>query len=106
MPLVKVLTNSDDTEKAIVFWCSGCQEAHCCRYWSKEPKSPCWWWNQLEHAPTLSPSVLCNHGDWSQAAGRTRCHLFVRDGRLEYLADCGHVLAGQTVAMLDVDEYW
>ena len=29
------------------------------------------------------------------------CHTFVTDGRIQYLGDCTHALAGQTVDMID-----
>lgn len=45
--------------------------------------------------PTFSPSMGCNMGTELQ------CHSFVRDGRIEYLSDCRHELAGQTIDMLD-----
>jgi hypothetical protein len=31
-----------------------------------------------------------------------RCHLFITDGKIEYLADCTHELAGKTVEMEEV----
>lgn len=31
------------------------------------------------------------------------CHSFVTDGRIEYLGDCTHSLAGQTVDLPDLD---
>jgi hypothetical protein len=56
-------------------------------------------------APTFSPSILVNPGLPSGAKGR--CHSFIRAGRIEFLGDCGHPLAGQTVPMVDVDnETW
>lgn len=45
--------------------------------------------------PTFRPSLLCNAG--SQAV----CHSFVTDGRIEFLSDCHHALAGQTVDLPD-----
>jgi hypothetical protein len=31
------------------------------------------------------------------------CHSFVRDGRIEFLSDCTHALAGQTVDLPEVE---
>jgi hypothetical protein len=50
-------------------------------------------------ATTFSPSLLCN-----QHHAQSRCHLFVRDGRIEFLSDCHHELAGKTVEIPDWDE--
>ena len=55
--------------------------------------SPGWSFDgNLDH-PTFSPSMLCRGGQ-----GHV-CHSFVRDGRIEYLPDCTHSLAGQTVEL-------
>ena len=34
--------------------------------------------------------------------GRLTCHSFVTDGRIQFLADCTHPLAGQTVDLPEV----
>lgn len=34
----------------------------------------------------------------------TVCHSFVRDGRIEFLGDCTHELAGKSVALEPVDD--
>jgi hypothetical protein len=31
------------------------------------------------------------------------CHSFVRDGRIEFLSDCTHSLAGQTVELPEIE---
>jgi len=49
--------------------------------------------------PTFAPSLLCNGHDPA-----LRCHSFVRDGRIEFLPDCQHALAGQTVELPDWEE--
>ncbi|TGV39244.1 ammonia monooxygenase, partial [bacterium M00.F.Ca.ET.168.01.1.1] len=33
-----------------------------------------------------------------------RCHSFVTDGQIQFLSDCTHALAGQTVALHVFDE--
>lgn len=72
-----------------IFWCPGCE----CLHFFVPPR---WTWDGSRTAPTVSPSILVTTHD----AGReSRCHLFVRSGHLEYLSDCTHALAGQTVAM-------
>ena len=48
--------------------------------------------------PTFSPSMLL-HPD--NIHGRE--HFFVRAGKIEYLQDCDHPMAGMTVDMVDVD---
>lgn len=77
------------------FWCPGCHEPH--RVPTKGEKA--WALEMREGVPTLSPSLLV-HG-WKaedpKYKSQPRCHSFVRAGRIEFLGDCEHALAGQTV---------
>lgn len=76
-----------------LFWCPGCQCAHGVNDS---------WAIITGERPTISPSVLVNGSvpaEQRRAAGMPRCHLFVREGRLEFLSDCDHELAGTTVDM-------
>lgn len=59
-----------------------------------------WGWNESVDSPTLTPSVLVYPHDASPPfKNQPRCHCFVRDGTIQFLEDCGHALAGQTVEM-------
>jgi hypothetical protein len=52
------------------------------------------------HQPTFAPSLLCQSTRWDEASQQRVphiCHTFIRDGRIEFLSDCTHALAGQTV---------
>ena len=55
---------------------------------------PCWGYNGNAELPTFTPSVLVRY-NWSD--GPRVCHSFVTDGRILFLGDCKHKLAGQTV---------
>lgn len=59
-----------------------------------------WSWNGSIDLPTLKPSVLTRGGNWS---GEIRCHSWINDGKAQFLSDCSHELAGQTLDLLDVD---
>ncbi len=48
-------------------------------------------------SPTFTPSIM------ARGAPGVVCHSFVTDGRIQYLGDCTHPLAGQTVALPDID---
>lgn len=72
-----------------MFECPGCGYSH--GYYV-----PRWKWNNSFERPTFTPSLLCNGHD-----AKTRCHLFVEDGRIRFLNDCWHALRGKTVDMLD-----
>jgi len=56
----------------------------------------CWTWNGSTDAPTLMPSVLTTRSHF-------RCHSWINDGKAQFLADCSHELAGQTVDLLEVE---
>ena len=65
------------------FHCPGCGYAH--------QVDATWTFNgDLTH-PTIRPSIL--------ALGALRCHSFVTEGRIEFLPDSTHALAGQTVPL-------
>lgn len=56
-----------------------------------------WAYNGNAGKPTLSPSVLVRSFD--DVGTPTICHSFVKDGKIQYLNDCTHSLAGQTVEL-------
>lgn len=67
-----------------------------------EGDRPVWQWNGSLEKPTVSPSLLIfafKVDDNSEPTGEreTVCHSFIRDGRIEFLSDSQHGLAGQTV---------
>lgn len=68
------------------FWCPGCQQMH---YFDKR-----WTFNYNFLKPTFTPSLLLRNGKFE-----TLCHLFLTDGKIKYLSDCRHKLAGKTVDM-------
>lgn len=107
----------------LTFWCPGCDGAHMIQY--GEGPGPRWGWNGCVDKPTFTPSVLVRgtqitekgRGDidaWREAGCPDRngepfesvpsiCHSFVTDGRIQFLGDCTHSLAGQTVDLPEWD---
>lgn len=97
----------------IAFHCPGCDEFHHVRLKTDGPRG--WTWNGSGDAPTFSPSVLVTgsarflseeeHTRVMQGEKvdlpQMRCHSFVTDGRIQFLGDCTHALAGQTVDLPD-----
>lgn len=76
-----------------VFHCPGCQFSH--PFEVDAANGAGWTWNGSLDLPTFSPSLLCNQGS------DFVCHSFVRDGKIEFLSDCHHQLAGQIVELPD-----
>lgn len=87
----------------VMFWCPGCDSAH--RVFVGDGSGPRWGFNGSVDRPTFTPSVLVtyngpdagqDHGD-GYVAPPAVCHSFVTDGRIQFLGDSTHALAGETV---------
>ena len=76
------------------FRCPGCENSHAFHV-------PHWTWNESMDAPTFSPSLLCNSHDPA-----SRCHSFVKDGKIQFLSDCYHNLKNQTVDIPEWGGLW
>lgn len=99
----------------IMFWCPGCHCAHMVR--TDRSLSPCWGYNGNPELPTFTPSILVKgvkrltdeqHAAFMRGEGLPEpepmvCHMFVTDGNIQFLHDCTHALAGQTVPIPDWD---
>lgn len=85
-------------DELLRFMCPGCQREHAIQHGSDF--GPNWTWNGSLEKPTFTPSVLVTY-DGADAgvdgAPPAVCHSFVTDGRIQFLSDCTHPLAGQTV---------
>lgn len=118
---IKIL--SDGTH---LWYCPACHSYHGGLVNTSE--RPNWDFNGNYDRPTFSPSFLIRSGHYvpgfkSDENGGTCwckyneahpdepspftcsvCHTFVRDGKIEYLSDCTHEFAGQTIEMIDDTE--
>jgi Family of unknown function (DUF6527) len=102
----KVVARYDGVdEKGLHFFCPACGTVHGIRL---TPNG--WGWNDSMDKPTFTPSVLVrgtkklSDDEYARLMAGEKiyprpllCHSFVRDGRIEFLGDCLHELAGQTV---------
>ena len=91
---------------ALFFNCPGCGERHMVR--TGAGAGPRWGFNGDYDRPTFTPSVLVT---WSEPSDvpeefddtskdqKKVCHSFVTDGHIQFLGDCTHALAGQTVPL-------
>lgn len=108
---------------ALFFRCPGCSSAH--QVQVGDGPGPRWQWNGDVEAPTFVPSVLVrgiredmDEATWldydALADGpggatralddprfRTVCHSYITAGRIRFLSDCTHALAGQTVPLAE-----
>lgn len=69
------------------FWflCPGCEEHHMFEV-------PPWNFNGDFNKPTFHPSITVT-------GAKGLCHVFLRDGKLSYLADTDHALVGKVVPL-------
>lgn len=104
-----------DSVRTMMFECPGCGCAHQVNV--AGINTPVWGWNGSMERPTFTPSVLVTGVKQLtdaqfvayQATGvlpepePLRCHAFVTDGRIQFLGDCLHALAGQTVDLPEIE---
>jgi hypothetical protein len=74
----------------LLFYCPGCKQYHAF--------DDRWTFNGDYEKPTFSPSLLIR-APYMENVENYRCHSFVREGKIQFLSDCTHDLAGQTVKM-------
>lgn len=120
--LSKILRNAEGGR--LLFWCPGCNSSHQIAH--GEGPGPRWGWNGSAETPTFTPSVLVTGRDFTEKgwadyeawcasghpdlAGKAfdsvdvRCHSFVTNGQIQFLSDCTHKLAGQTVPLAEFPE--
>lgn len=94
--------------QGLSFYCNGCKQTHTVNF---HPSNQ-WQFNDDIEKPTLTPSVLVKYrhpkgysNDNPAPLGYDGeyvtdiCHSFVTDGNIQYLSDCTHELAGQTIEL-------
>jgi hypothetical protein len=83
---VKACLADDGT---LMWNCPGCE----CDHGVPVTGGRAWGWNNSLEQPTLTPSV--------NVRGQVHCHSFVELGKMRFLDDCTHALAGQVVEIPD-----
>jgi hypothetical protein len=106
----------------LLFHCPGCECSHGVSVDGQG--RPVWGWNGSAEAPTFTPSILIRSGHYDPHRQGDQCwctynaahpdnpapfvcgicHSVVRDGRIQFLADSTHNLAGQTVEIPEWDD--
>jgi hypothetical protein len=75
-----------------VIHCPGCDDVHCL--------DTRWTFNGDRVKPTFRASLLVHPVNLPDGTPvYPRCHSYVTDGKIEFLSDCTHALAGQTVEL-------
>lgn len=114
--------SEDGPINGVGFICPGCKQVHICPTsdYKHEGNDYIWGFNNDFNKPTFTPSLLWRSGHFAQEGPPCwctpdkevearpewcyRCHSFVTDGKIQFLGDCSHALAGQTVELPDIKE--
>jgi len=99
MLISRILRSANDGH--LIFWCPGCDMPHGIQ--TGQGAGPRWGWNNDVEKPTFTPSILVRF-PWGPEKKQCVCHSFVREGKIEFLSDCTHNLAGQTVSLPDWED--
>lgn len=104
------------------FKCPGCNSEHVISTYTPNGMQARWTFNKSMDKPTFSPSYLLRSGHYSNLFKPNDscwctynkehkdnpapfscviCHSFIVDGKIQFLSDCTHHLAGQTVELED-----
>jgi hypothetical protein len=114
---VKPSITGNPNDKRYTFECPGCGHHH--QIWTVplEPGGPSWGFNEKLDQPTFTPSLLVRCGHYVPGQKQPPncdycnegcdscfvCHSFITDGKIQFLSDCTHKLAGQTVELPDIE---
>lgn len=99
MPKIRKIVNVDEGGKKYhhdqyEYFCKGCGYTH---VFGLKLEGGNHNFNMDFESPTVSPSLLQNFGGNSKL-----CHSFIRNGKIQYLNDCQHELAGQTIELPEI----
>lgn len=99
---VKHFKTQSGASYGYAFTCPGCGRMHLLPVGPGDGgKYDRWTFDGNTEAPTFSPSILAR---WENSKGPRVCHSFVNAGRIQFLTDCTHPLAGQTVPLPDYEK--
>lgn len=87
----------------ILYYCSGCEQHHAVTTKTKNKNGAQWGFNNNFTSPTFTPSVNIHIQYGEKDKPDTRCHHFVREGKIQYLNDCTHKLKGTTVSLEELE---
>lgn len=108
-------------EKGVfMFDCPGCGCSHAVYTETANSNGAKWQFNGDVNRPTVAPSLLVRYrgahppitpdnveewsrNPWPQTMVERVCHSYIVDGKIQYLTDCTHHLAGQTIELPDVN---
>lgn len=100
------VVNPDGSHYGYHFQCPGCDELHTIP--TGDPPGKGWTFNNDLVRPTFHPSLNRTGKRYTgpdTPPAEYCCHSFVTGGKIRFLSDCTHNLAGQTVELGDLPEW-
>jgi Family of unknown function (DUF6527) len=85
------------SDGSILFECPGCGCLHAVSVDAPNVMGAIWSWNGSFELPTFTPSILVTANYTDPKRMGDICHSYVTNGRIQFLCDSTHELAGQTV---------
>lgn len=102
MAKVERMTANGETEILHAFHCPACEISHAVRTAASKEGIQVWKFNGDLSRPTFYPSIGNVWNNPDEGGKTTVCHAVIEDGRIRYLTDCTHKLAGKTVELPDL----
>lgn len=93
------------TNGGYAHFCPACHRMHAFAVDGPFRNGAQWTFNGNIDAPTFNPSMHIKvntpdmGADYQPKAMSSVCHYFLRDGQIQFLGDCTHAMAGQTVPL-------
>lgn len=91
----------EGTKGQYMFYCPGCKGYHSVWTADEGHQHPIWGFNGDVEKPTITPSIRV---EYPTPEKLNICHSFIKEGMIQFLGDCTHNLAGQTVELPEFDE--
>lgn len=82
--------------------CPGCNREHSIPVIKGNETANAWGWNGDVERPTIRPSIFVNKDRWNPEI--PACHSYVTEGKIGFLSDSSHHLAGVTVELPNLKE--
>lgn len=93
-PVMLVMQTPSESNAGVSYWmwCPACDDA--------VRITNSWSWNGDLEKPTFQPSILTTGGP-----NKIQCHSFLTDGVWNFLGDCTHAMANQSVPMVELPDW-
>lgn len=100
MAKIRPVANNFGEIQGYGFHCPGCKHRHLIYTKEQSPGGAKWIFNGDLEKPNFTPSIFVNPKNHECYVPELHsCHSFIRDGKIQFLNDCTHESAGQTIEL-------